>query len=165
MNGLSTLFGNCRHVKIIESLLDNWDYDFSRADIARISGLHKSTTNRLISKLKKSGIVKDTGKKEGKAHLYKLNFENKQAQLLIQLRNTIISNGLRERIVELGETPLYDLMIDQNPIATSHNKFNKLVNRDKKQITVQSDLSLASQEIGPKMPNAYDDNLNFRGYQ
>lgn len=110
MYALSILFGDCTHVKLIESVLDNWEYEFSRADIARMSDLPKSTVNRHFPRFVQEGIVKKTGKKEGKALLYKLNFDSEKTQLLLQLNMQITSERLRENIIKSGRIPLYEFL-------------------------------------------------------
>ncbi len=57
---LSYLFGDTPIVKILDFLLDEWDLDFSKADVARETGVSWKTVNEVWSVLERFGLVEYT---------------------------------------------------------------------------------------------------------
>jgi len=68
---LSYLFGNTPIVKILDFLLDEWDLDFSKADVARETGVSWKTVNEVWSTLEKFGLVEYT-RTVNRAKMYRI---------------------------------------------------------------------------------------------
>ena len=99
---LSQLFGECP-VEILELLAENFENPISRADVARITEMPKSTVNRHFKVLLEKGIVRDTGEKYRKAPLFTINLENEISTYITLLHHTIISGELERKIKDQGE--------------------------------------------------------------
>ena len=72
---LSELLGNGAMIKILDFLLDEWELDFSKADVAKETGVSWKTVNELWDKLEKFGLVKYT-RTVNRARMYKVNKNN-----------------------------------------------------------------------------------------
>jgi len=68
---LSYLFGNTPIVKILDFLLDEWDLDFSKADVARETGVSWKTVNEVWRTLEKFGLVEYT-RTVNRAKMYRI---------------------------------------------------------------------------------------------
>ena len=67
--------GNTPELRIVDFLLDNSRFDFSRKEIREAIGSTKRTLTDKIPKLEELGIIKVT-RKIGKASLYQINLDN-----------------------------------------------------------------------------------------
>ena len=72
---LSELLGNGAMIKRLDFLLDEWELDFSKADVAKETGVSWKTVNELWDKLEKFGLVKYT-RTVNRARMYKVNKNN-----------------------------------------------------------------------------------------
>lgn len=57
---LKELLGDGPMVRILDFLLDEWELDFSKADVAREAGVSWKTVNELWKKLEDFGLVEHT---------------------------------------------------------------------------------------------------------
>ena len=78
---LERLFNGIASAKILDFLIVFRDYDYSKQDIAKNSGVSFRHTLREIEKLEKIELIKQT-RTVGHAKMYKLNTENPRANLL-----------------------------------------------------------------------------------
>ena len=78
---LERLFNGIASAKILDFLTVFHDYDYSKQDIAKNSGVSFRHTLREIEKLEKLQLIKQT-RTVGHAKMYKLNTENPNANLL-----------------------------------------------------------------------------------
>jgi len=74
-------FGNYPIIKVMDFLIENRGFDYSKAEIAENAGIGIATLHLLWEKLEKFGIVKET-KKYGNTKLYMLNEENEFVKML-----------------------------------------------------------------------------------
>ena len=72
---LKYLFGESAIVKILDFLLDEWEVDFSKTDVARSAKLTWKAVDDAWSILEKFELVKHT-RTVGRAKMYKINVEN-----------------------------------------------------------------------------------------
>ncbi len=72
---LSYLFGETPIVKILDFLLDEWDLDFSKADVAREAGVSWKTVNEVWDILEKFGLIEYT-RTVNRAKMYRLKKNN-----------------------------------------------------------------------------------------
>ena len=68
---LSYLFGDTPIVKILDFLLDEWDLDFSKADVAREARVSWKTVNEVWSVLERFGLVEYT-RTVNRAKMYRI---------------------------------------------------------------------------------------------
>ena len=76
------VLGNTPQIGILDVFVSAPDNDFQIKEIVTISGVSKTSVERLFPGIKQQGIVKPT-RKIGNATLYKLNRDNKIAEALI----------------------------------------------------------------------------------
>jgi hypothetical protein len=78
---LERLYNGIAPAKILDFLTIFHDYDYSKMDIAKNSGVSFRHALREIAKLEQLGLIKQT-RTVGHAQMYKLNTENPAAVLL-----------------------------------------------------------------------------------
>ena len=86
--GLEVVGGDSPTIRVIEFLIRNRDYDYSKADISRGVGVSKPTLFKVWKTLEELGIVVET-RKVGKVRMYKLNEENPIVRKFIELDEVI----------------------------------------------------------------------------
>ena len=69
------IFGDSPILKVLDFLVVNEDFDYSKTDIATLSEVGYSTLKLFIDKLEKDKIVINT-RTVGKAKMYKLNWNS-----------------------------------------------------------------------------------------
>ena len=78
---LERLYNGIAPAKILDFLTLFQDYDYSKADIAKNSGVSFRHALREIGKLEQLGLIKQT-RTVGRAEMYKLNTENPASRFL-----------------------------------------------------------------------------------
>ena len=91
------VFGDSPIVKVIDSFLDNREFDYSLTDIAQNADVGWSTLHGFWNNIVKLGIVVKT-RKIGRAELYKLNLNSPLVKKLIDLDNDISKKLMNEEI-------------------------------------------------------------------
>jgi DNA-binding transcriptional ArsR family regulator len=75
-------------IRIIDFLIDNEAFDYSKTEIAKGAGISRTTLHKVWKILEDLGIVVET-RKVGRAKMYKLNKKNPIVQKFIELDNAI----------------------------------------------------------------------------
>lgn len=75
-------------LRILDFLMDNKAYDYSKTDIAKGSGISRTTLSSAWENLEKNGLVKET-REVGRAKMYKLNLDSPVVRKFIELDNAI----------------------------------------------------------------------------
>jgi Mn-dependent DtxR family transcriptional regulator len=78
------LIGNTAIIRVIDFLLDEWELDFSKADVARETGVSWKTINEIWKKLETFGLIKYS-RTINRAKLYKVNTESAVYKALTKL--------------------------------------------------------------------------------
>jgi DNA-binding transcriptional ArsR family regulator len=78
------VMGNTPFIRVVDFLLENRPFDYSKTEIARNAEVGWSTLHGIWKVLGKNQIVKQT-RTVGKSKLYKLNDENPVVRKLIEL--------------------------------------------------------------------------------
>jgi len=81
-------FGNSPIMRVIDFLIDNRLFDYSKTDISKESGVGWATLFKIWPTLEQSVIVIKT-RRIGRANLYKLNMESPIVQELIRFDRTL----------------------------------------------------------------------------
>lgn len=76
--------GNSPKLRILDFLLDNRLFDFSKKEIIDGAGMSKPTFYKYWPELKENDLVKES-RKYGKTTLYKINKDNPAVKELIEL--------------------------------------------------------------------------------
>ena len=74
--------------RILDFLMDNKAYDYSKTDIAKGAGISRTTLSSAWENLEKNGLVIET-REVGRAKMYKLNLKNPIVKKFIELDNAI----------------------------------------------------------------------------
>ncbi len=85
--------------RILDFLMDNKAYDYSKTDIAKGAGISRTTLSSSWDNLEKNGLVKET-RVVGRAKMYKLNLNSPVVMKFIELDSTIC-DLCRSRLEEL----------------------------------------------------------------
>lgn len=92
------VMGNTPFVRVIDFLLENRPFDYSKTQIAKSSEVGWSTLHGIWKILERTNIVKQT-RSVGKSQMYKLNEENPVVRKLIEL-DAKITELYADKIVE-----------------------------------------------------------------
>jgi len=76
--------GNHPKLRIIDFLIDNRPFDYSRNEITEGSGISRNTFYKLWPTIERTGLVTRT-RKIGRAELYKLNEDNIVVKELLKI--------------------------------------------------------------------------------
>ncbi len=90
------IVGESPTMKMLQYLIEGRHFDYSLTDISQGSGVSWGTLHSVFPKFMKYKIVINT-REIGRAKLYKLNQENKQVKILIELYDSIILNNLKNK--------------------------------------------------------------------
>lgn len=82
------VMGNTPFVRVVDFLLENRPFDYSKTQIAKNSEVGWSTLHGIWKILQKTGIVKQT-RTVGKSQMYRLNEQNPVVRKMIELDATI----------------------------------------------------------------------------
>ena len=80
--------GNEPVMRVIDFLIDNEAFDYSKSDISREIGISRTTLLKIWKTLEDLGIVVET-RRVGRAKMYKLNKKNPIVQKFIELDDMI----------------------------------------------------------------------------
>ena len=75
-------------IRVIDFLIDNEAFDYSKTEIAKRAGISRTTLLKIWKTLEDLGIVVET-RRVGRAKMYKLNKSNPIVQKFIELDNAI----------------------------------------------------------------------------
>jgi DNA-binding MarR family transcriptional regulator len=75
-------------LRILDFLMDNKAYDYSKTDIAKGAGISRTTLSMAWENLEKNGLVRET-RMVGRAKMFKLNLKNPVVKKFIELDNAI----------------------------------------------------------------------------
>ena len=75
-------------LRILDFLMDNKAYDYSKTDIAKGAGISRTTLSSTWEQLEKNGLVSET-RLVGRAKMYKLNLKSPVVQKFIELDKAI----------------------------------------------------------------------------
>ena len=94
--------GNHPKLRIIDFLIDNRPFDYSRNEIMEGSGVSRNTFYKLWPTIERTELVKKT-RKIGRAELYKLNEDNAVVKELLKL-DSVLSKGAADKATEIQVT-------------------------------------------------------------
>ena len=75
-------------LRILDFLMDNKAYDYSKIDIGKGAGINRRALSSAWENLEKNGLAKET-RKVGRAKMYKIDLRNPVVKKLIELDNAI----------------------------------------------------------------------------
>ena len=128
---LTEIFGNCSKVKVIDLIISHPGTEYSKTDIAKLSGISRSTLYEFIEQLEEYGIIKAT-KKVGNIQLYELDTNSEITQLIsafqlsladieVDKQIELSKNGVKADYDDLSEEEL-DAILDASEPETYIDK-------------------------------------------
>ncbi|MEM2943072.1 MAG: hypothetical protein QXT81_06585 [Candidatus Bathyarchaeia archaeon] len=87
--------GNHPKLRILDFLIDNRPFDYSRNEIMEGSGVSRNTFYKLWPTIERAGLIKKT-RKIGRAELYKLNEDNTVVKELLKLDEVLSREAAEE---------------------------------------------------------------------
>ena len=87
--------GNHPKLRIIDFLIDNKPFDYSRNEIMEGSGVSRNTFYKLWPTIERTGLIKKT-RKIGRAELYKLNEDNTVVKEILRLDEVLSREAAEE---------------------------------------------------------------------
>ncbi len=88
-------FGNYPIIRVLDFLIENDVFDYSKKDICRNADVSWNTLETFWDRLEKANIVAYT-RKVGKASMYKLNTKNPVVKQLIELDNQLMKKSVEK---------------------------------------------------------------------
>jgi len=88
-------------LRILDFLMDNKAYDYSKTDIAKGAGISRTTLSNTWEHLEKNCLIRET-REVGRAKMYKLNLKSPVVRKFIELDNAICE--LHASQLEMQET-------------------------------------------------------------
>ena len=85
---LADFFESSALIKVLDFLLDEWEADFSQADIAREAGLNWKTVHLLMPRLERARLVKGT-RAISRAKMYKVGTDSEAFKALKRMDRSI----------------------------------------------------------------------------
>ena len=92
---LADFFESSALIKVLDFLLDEWETDFSQADIAREAGLNWKTVHLLMPRMERAGLVRRT-RVISRARMYKAAADSAAFKALKQLDRSISAAIIRK---------------------------------------------------------------------
>jgi len=87
-------------IRVIDFLIDNEAFDYSKTEISREMGISRTTLLKIWKTLEDLGIVVET-RRVGRAKMYRLNKKNPIVQEFIELDNAI-SEYYAKKLAEIA---------------------------------------------------------------
>ncbi len=104
---LLRVLGKSPQLRIVDFLLDNRLFDFSKKEIIEELGMSKTTFYRVWKELENLGIVK-VSRKFGKTKLYKINEEDELVKSLKEIERSLIlkyaEKADRDKVVKVAQS-------------------------------------------------------------
>ncbi len=92
------VFGDYPLIRVLDFFLEEYLFDYSKTQVAELSGVSFNTLDLFWDKLIKFGIIIKT-RKIGNSEMYKLNLENPLVQKLMEIdKNLMIESAQKIRI-------------------------------------------------------------------
>ncbi len=94
------VFGNYPQVKVLDFLIENDIFDYSKTQIAELSGVSFNTLETFWKRLVETGIVKSS-RKVGNSQMYQLNKGSPVVKKMLEIDKKLMLSS----IAEDAETP------------------------------------------------------------
>jgi hypothetical protein len=94
-------FGDYPIIRVIDFLIENEIFDYSKKDIARYSDVSWNTLEGFFNQLIKNGLVIKT-RKVGKSQMYKINLENPIVKKIMEIDSKLMLESIKSTEVPSG---------------------------------------------------------------
>ena len=89
------VFGNYPQVRVLDFLIENDIFDYSKTQIAELSGLSFNTLETFWNKLLGEGIISET-RRVGNSQMYQLNKKNPTVKILMEIDKKLMLESIDE---------------------------------------------------------------------
>lgn len=89
------VFGNYPQVKVLDFLIENDIFDYSKTQIAELSDVSFNTLETFWGRLLETGIVK-ASRRVGNSQMYRLNKENQVVKKLLEIDKKLMLVSMSE---------------------------------------------------------------------
>jgi len=97
------VFGDYPQIKVLDFLVENDIFDYSKTQIAELSGISFNTLETLWDRLLEEGIIKKT-RKIGNSQMYQLNKEDPIVKMLLEIDKKLMLESIND--IEREEMPV-----------------------------------------------------------
>ena len=94
---LVDFFGDTPSMRVIDFLIENTGYDYTKTEIAKRSGIDWSTLSKMLDKMERYRLIVSVRKEKEK--LYRLNEKNSLVKDLLSLELDLIDEYSEEEMV------------------------------------------------------------------
>ncbi len=94
------VFGNYPQIRVLDFLIENDIFDYSKTQIAELSGVSFNTIETFWDKLIKNRILRGT-RKVGNSQMYQLNKENPFVKSLMEIDKKLMLKSIKETETEI----------------------------------------------------------------
>ena len=92
---LVKVFGNYPQVKVLDFLIENDIFDYSKTKIAELSGVSFNTLETFWKKLVETGIVKSS-RKVGNSQMFQLNKGNPAVKKMLEIDKNLMLSSIAD---------------------------------------------------------------------
>ena len=89
------VFGDYPLIRVLDFFLEEYLFDYSKTQVAELSGISFNTLELFWEKLIKLGIITKT-RKVGNSYMYKLNTENPIVQKLMDIDRNLMTESAQK---------------------------------------------------------------------
>ncbi len=93
---LLEFLGDYPQIRVLDFLIENDIFDYSKTHIAELSGVSFNTLETLWEKLLEEGIIKKT-RRVGNSQMYQLNKENPVVNMLFEMDKRLMLESIKEK--------------------------------------------------------------------
>ncbi|OGI14387.1 hypothetical protein A3K63_01975 [Candidatus Micrarchaeota archaeon RBG_16_49_10] len=87
------IFGDYPSIKVLDFLMENYMFDYSKAQIAELSGVSFNTLETFWVKLEGNGIIKKT-RMVGKSQMYQMDRDSPVSKMLLEIDKKLILDSI-----------------------------------------------------------------------
>ncbi|MEA3255372.1 MAG: hypothetical protein U9Q22_06010 [Candidatus Altiarchaeota archaeon] len=89
------VFGDYPQIKVLDFLMENDIFDYSKTQIAKLSGVSFNTLETLWDNLLGESIIRET-RRVGNSRMYQLNKENPIVKMLLEIDKKLMLESIKE---------------------------------------------------------------------
>lgn len=89
------VFGDYPQIKVLDFLMENDIFDYSKTQIAELSGVSFNTLETLWDNLLGESMIRET-RRVGNSRMYQLNKENPIVKMLLEIDKKLMLESIKE---------------------------------------------------------------------
>lgn len=143
---LNEIFGeNCKRAKVFDLLLSHPYTEYTKTDIALITGIARGTLDTFIEEIVGYGIIRPT-RTIGNGQLYQINMESRITQALNSFQNQLADIEIEKEMERYRK--------DVNPEIKPIRPFEEIIKREKIKTETTSDIDFDYSEFIKKITDS-----------